>query len=115
MPNGCRGQCLLSKTGDKLRIVADEVGQNDLYGVKGLEVCVAGLVNDAHSALAEPSVKVVFSFEHRRSVDGMRRRHTVVRARSDIVGKAIFTKLTFSHLWLGLDLRPDYTFRRPFL
>ena len=91
------GECFLTKTRHQFRIVPDEIRQNDLDREQRFQICVASLVNDAHTALAEPQFEVVFALEHRFARDGMRGRHAVRRTRDDFVRKAMFTELTLSH------------------
>jgi hypothetical protein len=92
------GQRLLPKACYELRIIADQIGQDDLDRVQCFEICVTRFVNDAHAALAETAVQMILTFEHGRAIDGMRRRHAIVRTCTYIVRKAEFTKLTLSHL-----------------
>src|ERR1044072_9138215 len=96
MPDRCGSQRFLPKARNELRVISDEVRQNDLDRVKSFEICMAVFVNNSHSALAEPNVEVIFALEYRRPVYGMRGRHAVIRARTYIVGEARFTKLTLS-------------------
>ena len=91
------GQRFLPKTRNKLRVVSDEIGKNDLDRELGLEIRVPCLVNDAHAALTEPAFEVILAFEDRFAGDGVHRRHPIVRTGRDLIGVAVFTELTFFH------------------
>ena len=103
MANSGGGQSLLSKPSDKLRIVADEIGQNDLDRKLCFQECVPGLVNNSHSALSDAAFEMVFALQNRRSGDGMHGRHPVIRTGSDIITETVFTELAFLHLGFVFD------------
>ena len=105
VPYSGRSQSFLPESCDKLRIIANKIGQNDLDRKLRLQKCVPCLVHDAHPPLAEAAFKVIFSLEHRRTRDGVHRRHSVLRTGGDLVGVAILTELAFFHFALEITAK----------
>ena len=93
----CGGESFLSKTRDKLRIVSNEIRQNDFDGKLCFKISMAGLVNDAHSALAEAAFDMIFTFENRFARNSVNGRHPIMRTGQYTIGEAILTKLAFLH------------------
>ena len=83
MPYGGGRQSFLPKPRDQLRVVADEIGKNDLDRELSFQVSVASFVYDTHSALSQTAFEMIFAFENRFARDSMHRRHPVVRTGPD--------------------------------
>ena len=97
MTNRGGGERFLTKARNQLRVVSDQIGQNNFYRVESFQISVPRFINDAHSALSETAFEMIFSFQNRLAADRVHRRHSVFRTGIDIIGVAIFTKLTLSH------------------
>jgi len=90
-------QRFLAKARNQIRIVADQVGKNDLDCVLGLQKDVAGLKNHAHPALAKPFLELITPIENWLAADRRCRRDAVLGTVSDVVGETITTSWALFH------------------
>ena len=94
----CRGrERFLAKASYQIRIVADQVGQNDLDRVGSFEKDVPRFVYDTHAALAQTLLELIASVEDRLSLDRQGCLNTVVRTVIDLVGKTTATGWALFH------------------
>src|SRR4051812_1635477 len=61
--SGC--QRLLPKTRDQHRIVSDQIGQDYLYCVRGLQEDVACFIDHAHAAMTQATLKLISIIKNR--------------------------------------------------
>ena len=69
MTNGRGRQRFLTKARDQHRIVADQVRQDDLDCMLGLQKDVPRLENDAHAAAPEAFLELITAVEDRFAAD----------------------------------------------
>jgi hypothetical protein len=60
---------------------------------------MSSFINDAHAALPEPALKLVTAVENSVTRDGRYELSTVGWTVIELVREAMFTSLTFFHLW----------------
>src|SRR5437667_150742 len=79
---------------DEIRIVADEIGKDDLDYVSSFEKDVPRFVNDAHAALTQAFLELVTAVEDRLTADGRRHLDAVFRTVVDVVRETTATGWT---------------------
>src|SRR5712671_7441465 len=97
MANRGGRQCFLAKAGYQIRVVADQVGQNDLDGVLGFEKDVARFVDDPHATLAQTFFELITSIQNRLSLDRRIRFRTVIGTVINVVREARATSWALFH------------------
>src|SRR6266478_524968 len=104
MANSCSRQRFLAKASCQIRIVADQIGKNDLDGVLSLEKDVAGFEYHTHAALAETLFKLIASIEDRLPLNRRGGLGTVVRTVIDVVRETVTASWALFHSLVRLLL-----------